>query len=195
MMFRRFISGLVLCGALISGAAGVCFADGFGSRACPLDMYIILDASENLGTAKPAAIRWLSSSIINKMLQKGDRLTILKAGAKAEILYSRRIQGSSEKETAADALKSLKSSGREADFAGALREAEIRQRSGIQGAIPYTLLVTGAKVRMSPAAQSHLRYARVEDFPGWRAMVAGLGIQKQVREAALAISRAPAPAN
>jgi hypothetical protein len=158
---------------------------GADERTAPMDMYLILDGSATIKNAKDGAVKWVCDSIVDGMLQNGDTLTIWIASEKAEKAFSAVIDGPGQKETVKNLIRSVSAGGSSADFAGALREAASMQRSQGSAAIPYTLLITGSTTAMT-SANAYLRYARVEEFSGWRAVVAGLALDQQIQQAASA---------
>jgi hypothetical protein len=168
---------------------------GADERTTPVDMYLVLDGSSAIRNSKDRAAQWVCDSIVDGMLQNGDTLTIWVASEKVEKAFSGVIDGPGQKETVKNLIRSSGAGGAYADFAGALREAASMQRSQGGAAIPYTLLITGSTTAMTPANSggirgaetlAYLRYSRVEEFSGWRAMVAGLGLDQQIQQAAAA---------
>jgi hypothetical protein len=154
------------------------------ARNTPITVNLIVDGSSALSAVLDEVSAWVSSSLINGILQKGDLLTIWSAGQSAQIIYSETLKDGSEKENINKILKSLPVNGDSADFAGALRSAASRNRS----AICYTLLISASPDALSPAllGSNAARFSRVEEFRGWRALVIGLDIDSRVRRAAAA---------
>jgi hypothetical protein len=150
-------------------------------------MYLVVDGSTALKAGKDGAISWLCDHVVDELLREGDRLTIWTAAGKAKQVFSESLSGQDKKEAAKTLLRSIGAEGDSADFAGALREVP-----GAAGAerIVYTLLVSGSAAGYStlPGQDTvdFLRYSRVEEFPGWRAIVAAPGIGSRVRNAASA---------
>jgi hypothetical protein len=91
------------------------------------------------------------------------------------------------KDAIKNSLKTLSAGDDSADFAGALQEAAAR---GSGGRMTYTLLVSGSSASLSPtlmgAGANLMKYSRVEEFRGWRALVIALDIDSRVRQAAAA---------
>jgi hypothetical protein len=165
---------LILAGCL------PCFLSAVDVRDIPIDMYIILDASSAIQNRKDEAVRWLCDYVVDGLLREGDSLTMLSAAENPAEIFSESISGADAKETAKRILRSVVPGGPSADYAGALREAASRQ--GRSSRTAYTLLVSASVP--GPAAAPLLRYSRVQEFPGWRALVVALNIEKKVREAA-----------
>jgi hypothetical protein len=155
-------------------------------RTVPIDVYVIFDASSAIKSKKDEAVKWLCDHLVDGILQEGDSLTILTAADRAAALFSESLSGADKKEAAKQALRSIVPAAAAADYAGALREAAARQASG--GRTPYTLLVIGSGP-LSGGLASLLRYSRVQEFSGWRALTVGLNLERQVREAAAAYIR------
>jgi hypothetical protein len=168
---------------------------GADERTAPVDMYLVFDGSSAIKNGKNGAAQWVCDTIVDGMLQNGDTLTIWIASEKAEKAFSAVIDGPGQKETVKNLIRSAGAGGSYADFAGALREAASMQRSQGSAAIPYTLLIVGSTTAMAPGnansirgaeTLAYLRYSRVEEFSGWRAMVAGLTLDQQIQQAASA---------
>jgi hypothetical protein len=160
---------------------------GEDRRTSPLDMFIIIDGSEGLQAKKDEAIGWLCDSVVDTLLQPGDTLTILVAAGTAAPVYSGTLGGADTKEAVKGVLRSITPRGAAADYAGALRRAAESTRRA--GAMTYTLVLSGQGGGPSSggaAAVNLLRYSRVQEFPGWRVQVVGLGIAPQVHRAAAA---------
>lgn len=178
----RLLCGLAL--ALFSGFSPLYGADG---RNVNIEVNLIVDGSAALTGVLSEVTGWISGSLLDQRLQAGDRITVWSAGGTAEIVYSDTIKGGAEKEAVRKILQSLPAKGDAADFTGALRSAA--SRSSGQG-ITYTLLVSASAAAFSPAltgpGASLLRFSRIEEFRGWRAMVIALNIDSRVRQAAAA---------
>jgi hypothetical protein len=154
-------------------------------RSFPLTVYLIFDGSGSIKNGKDAAISWISGYIIDEILQDGDNLTILVAGTRPEAIFSESLQGTAQKETVRELLRSVRTEGSFADYAGALREAAAREDRRAGDGVSYTLLVTGAagdSFRHNTLGE-FLRYSRVQDFSGWRVQVVGLGLGSRIRKA------------
>jgi hypothetical protein len=160
-------------------------------RTVPIEVNLIIDGSAALKDAADEAYNWISSRIIDGILQDGDRITIWNAGEKAQIVFSGNISGSEGKENTKKALRSLPKQGSQADFGGALRSAAAQAASrSPKPAISYTVLISGSASSLSPAllgaGADALKFSRVEDFSGWRALVIAMDINSQVQKAAAA---------
>jgi hypothetical protein len=157
-----------------------------------LDLYVIIDGSPALEGVKTEVLAWFSDYIVDKIIQDGDRLTLWLAAGQGELVFSGALEGAESRESLKETFHSLKSPGKPADFAGALRAALQRARTEVtSGGLPaYILLITASAGGLSPSlegsAGSLLRYSRVEEFPGWRVFRVGADIGALVQEAAAA---------
>jgi hypothetical protein len=169
----------------------LCFAGSLSAadtRTIPLDLFLIIDNSSLLATAKDAAIVWMCNHLIDDLLQDGDHITIWVTSDTARTLFSDSVNRV-RKETAKNILRTMEDSNAPADFTGALRAASVRA-SAIQNAnrIVYTLLVSGSEASIFSTTDSDivglLRVSRVDDFSGWRVLTIGLGLSSQAQRAA-----------
>jgi len=157
---------------------------GADTRTTPIDLYLIVDSSSAMERGKQEAVAWLCSTVVDGILQPGDRIWIWTAGAKPELVYSD-TQGA-DKEGAKTALRSIRFEGNAADYRGALREVQTRaSQSG--GRVTYTLLISGSGAKDPPSREAEsaglLRYSRVDHFSGWRVLTVGLDLNPKVRQA------------
>ena len=157
---------------------------GEDRRSSPIAVNLIVDGSSALGGVMDAVSAWVSGSVLDRILQDGDSVTVWIAGGEAKIAYSDTVTGSGGKDTIKKAITTIPAQGDTADFAGALRDAAFRNSGGIT----YTLLISASAAALSPtllgANASLVRFSRVEEFRGWRAMVIALNIDSKVRRAA-----------
>jgi len=176
---KAFILG-VLC-LLAASKSGLWGAD---TRTAPIDLYLIVDSSSAMERGKTEAIAWLCSTVVDGILQPGDRIWIWTAGAKPELVYSD-TQGN-DKEGAKTALRSIQFEGDAADYRGALSEVQARANQG-SGRVSYTLLVSGSGAKDPPSREAEsaglLRYSRVDHFSGWRVLTVGVDLTPKVRQA------------
>ncbi|MDR2631421.1 MAG: hypothetical protein LBC60_10900 [Spirochaetaceae bacterium] len=155
-------------------------------RTTPITMYLIVDGSESIKKGKNSAIDWLNEYIVDKILQEGDNLTIWIAAEKAEVIFSESLKETAQKETVKELLRrSVMAEGPSADYAAALRAALAREKSQSGQGISYTLLVTGTAGGSfrGNALGDILRYAKVQEFSGWRVQVVGLDLGSRVQKA------------
>ncbi|MDR1970591.1 MAG: hypothetical protein LBQ46_01595 [Treponema sp.] len=157
------------------------------ARSEPVAVNLIIDGSRSMRDAGGAAAAWIGGYLLDGLLQDGDYLRIWAAGEQASVLYDGTLTGD-RKDAVKALVRDLPLESAAADFAGALRGSLSSPPQ--QGRLPlmtYTLLVSSPQ-GLSPAhlsgAAPYLRYSRVMEFPGWRALVIAADIGGQVREAA-----------
>ncbi|MDR0997493.1 MAG: hypothetical protein LBL70_00365 [Treponema sp.] len=158
-----------------------------GPRDDPIDMNLIIDGSRFMEGPGGDAAAWLCEYVVDGMLQPGDYLRIWIAGDKVLSLYGA-VLGEGDREAVKALIRRPLPGSKTADFEGALRAVMVPPAGASRSPLmTYTLLVSSPE-GLSPvhlgAALSHLRFSRVMEFPGWRALVIALDIGPQVREAA-----------
>lgn len=183
---KNQITGKILLGLALVLAAGR-FPCGADTRSAPAAFNLIIDGSAALSNVLDEVTEWIFGELVDRRLQEGDRITIWSAGDTAEVLYSGTLRGGEEKAALKKILQSLSAKGERADFSGALRDALARSSNQ---SITYTLLVSASASALSPTLlgpQANLvRFSRIEEFRGWRALVVALNIDSQVRQAVAA---------
>ena len=156
-------------------------------RTAPITVNLIVDGSQALSGVINELSSQLSESLIDGILQNGDRITVWSAGKTAQILYSETIKTENDRENIKKILKSLPAQGDSADFSGALQKAAA-QNTGRD--MELILLVNVSYNTLSPAflgsQASLLRFSRVEEYNGWRMLVIAPDIGEKVRRAAAA---------
>jgi hypothetical protein len=148
-----------------------------------IDINLIMDGSAGFTGVKEEISSWIVKRL-DQLLVDGDRVTVWSTGASAKIIYTGKINSNTDKDAVKKSIQDISGSGINADFSGALRDAASRPSSGLC----YTLLISA-----SPSALSSLlsgpqaglmRYSRIEEFSGWRAIVVGLNLDAKVKRAA-----------
>jgi hypothetical protein len=151
------------------------------TRTVPLDVYIIVDGSSAMEKGKEEAIAWLCNTVVDNILQSGDRIWIWRAGAKPELIYSGTL--GNDKELVKTPIRAIQFQGEAADYRGALQEA---QALVSRNRISYTLLISGSGAKDPPSQEAEsaglLRYSRVDSFSGWRVLTVGLDLTARVRQ-------------
>jgi hypothetical protein len=176
----RFSPALVL-------ALFFCLSPVFGAdpQRAPINVNLIIDGSAALSGVKDEITSWVSSRL-DAILAEGDSVTVWNAGGQARVVYTGKIGGASDKEAVKQSIRDFSASGSSVDYSGALREAAGKQNTGIS----YTLLICASPAALSSTLNGPqanlLRFSRVEEFSGWRALVVGLNIDSKVRRAAAA---------
>lgn len=176
--FQRFFA----CFAVFFAINIVPAAEVFGAdtRTGALDMFIVIDGSASFANSRDDAVRWLCDYAVDGILREGDRLTIWLAAASAREIYSSTLAGADSREAVKSLIRGLEHRDASADYGGAIRAAAA---SGTA----YTLIISGnASFPGGEETAALLRYSRVQEFAGWRATTASLGIESRVRQAAAA---------
>jgi hypothetical protein len=156
------------------------------TRKDPIDVNLIIDGSRYTQNLGGEISDWLCGYVVDGVLISGDYLQICIAGEKARTLYAgifRMEDGESLKTLLRGSLPGSET----ADFAGALGGLSPGEdRSPL---MTYTVLISTPE-GLSPVyigtLSSYLRFSRVMDFPGWRALVLAPDIGPRVQEAARA---------
>ena len=159
-------------------------------RTIPLDMYLIIDGSSALESSKNDVISWINQELVDGILTDGDRITVWKAGDKAEVIYSDTLSASFGKSGLKDTLKALNTGGETADFSGALNDALPKISQTPDTRLAYTMLITSSARGMVPAlsgsSQNLLRWFRSEKYKYWQVLVVAPNIGEKVRQNARA---------
>ena len=163
----------------------VCALSAHAQRT-PIDVNLIVDGSASFADVKNGIAAWVSGSLVDQILVQGDRVTVWNAGASAKVVYSGTINGDADKEAVKKSIADFSASGSRADFSGALREAAGKQ----SGSFSYTVLLSASPDALSSLVSGPqanlLRFSRIEEFSGWRALVIGLNLDSRVRRASAA---------
>jgi hypothetical protein len=148
-----------------------------------IDINLIIDGSAGLTGVKEEISSWVVKRL-DQLLVEGDRVTVWSTGASAKVVYTGKINSNTDMDAVKKSIMDISGFGTVADFSGALKDAASRPSSGLC----YSLLISA-----SPSALSSLlsgpqaglvRYSRIEEFSGWRAIVVGLNLDTKVKKAA-----------
>ena len=157
-------------------------------RVIPLDVFLIIDASESLESSKNEVISWLNERVVDEILSDGDRITVWAAGDRATIIHSDIIFGNSSKNALRNSLRLLDTSGKSADFEGALKELYPRVSNTAPNRLSYTMLISSSAAGLEPVlsgeTRSMLRWSRSERSERWQAFVIAPDIGPRVQRAA-----------
>ena len=161
-----------------------CLSPLYGqNQRAPTNINLIIDGSSSLTGVKTEVTNWIINRL-DLILIDGDVLTIWSAGASARVIYTGTVDSAAEIESAKRSIRELSGSGSSADFSSALREAA----GGRTSSTTYTLLISASQESLSSTISGPqgnlLRFSRVEEFSGWRALVVGLDLDARVRGAA-----------
>ncbi|MDR0669833.1 MAG: hypothetical protein LBF95_07100 [Treponema sp.] len=155
------------------------------TRNDPINVNLVIDGSRYTQDLGGEIAEWICAYVIDGILLEGDYLRIHIAADKVRPLYSGvfdRESGESIKALLRAPLPGTET----ADFAGALGDifSPVAKK---QALMTYTLLIS-TPLSLSPvrleAVISYLRFSRVMEFPGWRALVLTPDTGPRAREAA-----------
>ncbi|MDR0302554.1 MAG: hypothetical protein LBI04_09630 [Treponema sp.] len=148
-----------------------------------IDINLIIDGSRALTDVKEEVSSWVIKRL-DQLLVEGDRITVWSTGTSAKVIYTGKINSNADKDAVKKSIRDISGSGTIADFSGALRDAASRPSSGLC----YTLLISASQQALSSLLSGSqaglMRYSRVEEFSGWRAIVVGLNLDTKVKRAA-----------
>jgi hypothetical protein len=155
------------------------------TRNVPIDVNLIIDGSRYTRNLGGEIAEWICGYVVDGILIEGDYLRIRVAADKAQTLYAG-VFSAEQAESIKTMLRASLPGSETADFAGALGDI-LSPQAGKRPLMSYTLLVSTpqglAPVRLGRAS-AYLRFSRVMEFPGWRALVLAPDISSQVRAAA-----------
>ena len=160
------------------------------NRQIPLDLYIIVDASERLRDDRNEVIAWINAELIDRLLQEGDRLVIWTAGTQARQIHSETI--GSQTNEAKERLANIQLAGQTADFTGAVREASgMASRENPGGnRLNYTVLISSSAQALASSISSSsaglFNWFRTERSSRWQAYIIDPNISQRVNQAAAA---------
>ncbi|MCL2066289.1 MAG: hypothetical protein FWG99_02340 [Treponema sp.] len=184
---KTIITGKVVFGMFLTCFLSLPLLHGQNARNTPINVNLIIDGSQAFSGLVDEAADWVSRTLVDQLLTAGDRVTIWSAGPTARIVYSESVRNDADKEAIKRTLRDFSASGGSADFSGALRDAASRTPGS---GISYTLLISSSTSALSSTLQGPqanlMRFSRVEEFRGWRALVVGLNLDARVRNAAAA---------
>ena len=159
-------------------------------RTIPVDMYLIIDGSSSIQSFKSDAVKWINERVVDRILIEGDKITIWTAGDNAQLIYSDTIVTSAGKAGIKDKLNTITTSGKTADFTGALREAASRASQTSRDRLAVTMLITASAEGLEPAltgsAQGLFRWFRSEKYERWQVLIVAPDIGRNVQQSAVA---------
>ena len=157
----------------------------------PINVNLIIDGSSALTGVKEEITAWVSNHL-DQVLAEGDTVTVWNAGTTAAVVYTGRINSNSDREIVIKSIDDLSADGDMTDFSRALAAVDSQIKTAQQGreqvsGFSYTLLISASQTALisllSGPQANLLRFSRVEEFSGWRAVVVGLNLDTQVRSA------------
>jgi len=161
---------------------------GENTRNSPIEVNLIIDGSSGFADVKEEISAWVSGRL-DQVLADGDTVTVWKAGPAAEVVFTGRISGNSDREAVRRSIRELSAAGDSADFSGALAalDNQIKTSSRQGSGFNYTLLISASPAALtsllSGPQANLLRFSRVEEFSGWRAIIVGLNLDTRVSRA------------
>jgi hypothetical protein len=162
-----------------------------------------MDATPAMNSVRREAIDWVCTSIVDGILQNGDRITLWSVSERPGELISQTISSSADKDSLKAIIQSIAEAPGPANYKLALGIAAEREKKRTdRDRIFFTLLV-GAYIEEMDANQGKvsyngidlLKYSRVLDFPGWKAIVVGLGLDDAINKAAAIYNDTPSAAS
>lgn len=166
------------------------FCFGQDERQRPVEVYVIFDNSVSMRGSEDEAAAWLSKHVADNILQEGDSLTVWSASGGPVMKFSGTVGGEESINEIKAVLASIAPTENAGDDTAAFEHIKKIRASPSQYAQSYIILVTGVSGSnaslFSAEAAEVLKYSRSNDFPGWKVMIIGLGIEHRVRTAAAA---------
>ena len=148
-----------------------------------ININLIIDGSAGITGVKEEISSWVTKRL-DQLLIEGDTVTVWSTGTSAKVVYTGKINSNNDKDAVKKSIQDISGSGTVADFSGALKDAASRPSSGLC----YTLLISASSSALSSLLSGPqaglMRYSRVEEFSGWRAIVVGLNLDTKVKRAA-----------
>lgn len=158
---------------------------GESARRSPIDINLIIDGSGAISGVREDVNAWIFDRL-DLMLVSGDRVNVWSAGTAARLVHSGAINNDADRDALKRSIRDFAVSGDNPDFSGALREAAARP---VQGYC-YTLLIYIAPASVSNILSGPqaglLRFSKIDEYSGWRALTIGLNLNARVQRAAAA---------
>jgi hypothetical protein len=145
-------------------------------RTAPLSEILVIDVSKEMGNGLTEAETYLRNAFFRGTVQTGDTVTIIKAGAKPELLCDSLEFNAANAPKIDGLLAGLKPEAGEADLNAALAEAAALGSSARYD--PYVSLAS------APGAKGLPKYARTLNFGHWHFSTVGVGLEGEVNHLA-----------
>ncbi len=144
-----------------------------------------------MAASGPAAADWLCAAVVDDLLQSGDRVTVWAFAERPQRIIEATLSDAESKESLKKAIRAVGTAGAAANFAEALREVAAAEAARPdRNPIAYVLLTSALRQESAGSAATEtaalLRFSRIEDHPGWKAVTLGLGLTTRVKSAAAA---------
>jgi len=161
-----------------------CLSPAYADNQRPsININLIIDGSAGITGVKEEISSWVIKRL-DQLVVDGDIVTVWSTGTSAKVVYTGKINSNNDKDAVKKSIQDISGSGTIADFPGALKDAASRPSSGLC----YTLLISASSSALSSLLSGPqaglMRYSRVEEFSGWRAIVVGLNLDTKVKKAA-----------
>ena len=199
LYFHRSAEFLLLC-ALFALPNSIRAQD---QRTSPIDALLLMDATPAMNSVRREAIDWVCTSFVDGILQNGDRITLWSVSEQPGELISQTISSNADKDSLKAIIQSIAEAPGPANYKLALGIAAEREKKRTdRDRIFFTLLV-GVYFEEMDANQGKVSYngidllknSRVTDFPGWKAIVVGLGLDDAINKAAAIYNDKPPAAS
>ncbi len=153
-------------------------------RTDSIDAYILIDKSNKMLGSVADAADWICARVVDGLLAEGDRVTVWTFSDASESLVDEQTLAGGSKEAVKKAIRSISGDGKTPDIAGALKSLlDKAERRASPNKLVYVLVASSLIEPGNDAADKLLKYSRVEERPGWKALVVGVGIESRVAEA------------
>jgi len=170
------------------------FLSAQDERQSSIDVYILIDRNISAEIYRNDQIDWLCTTLVDTILQAGDRVTIWTLDGQLTQIAQTELRETDAKEKLKKAIRNITVSKNAPDYSAGLRAAASAE-AGRTDRKPIAFAILSASMTRQDEldlekedAQSAklLRFSRVVDHPGWKAVTVGLGIELKAREAAAA---------
>jgi hypothetical protein len=166
----------------------LCF--GQDERSAPAAIYVMFDNSVSMKGSGEEAAAWLNDHIMDDILQIDDSLTVWSLADETSLQYSGDIETRETLEEIKAVLSSITVTDGEGNYQAAFEDLKDAAASLPRGVPSYIVLVTGLSGQsasfFSADAAEVLKHSLSRDFPGWKVMVIGLGMEQKIKAAAAA---------
>lgn len=161
-------------------------------RSGTIDVYLLVDASNAMEKSGRRALDWVNNAVVHDILIPGDRVQLWSISETPELLFSSTLEHAEDLVKLSRTIDSIQFSAVRADYTAALRKAvEAESERSNRTIIAFTLMIEGyddgnaGKDNNTTEADvaELLRYSRVDDYPGWKVITIGLGIEPRIKSA------------
>jgi len=170
---RPFFSIFVVLASFFFGAGYQ--VQGADVRTEPIDAYMA------------DAARWICDAVVDGILIEGDRLSVWAFSSGTARVVDRAAMSADGKTRVKAEILRIAGDGKAPNLGAALRTAvgEAERRPD-KGRVAYLLVAASLVETANAEADLLLKRSRVSEHPGWKAVVVGVGMDRNVREGAQA---------